>query len=98
MFVVFLKFADNRDQAGEHLDAHKAWIKKGVDDGVFLIAGSLQPQLGGAVIAHNTSADGLTARVNEDPFVIEGVVSAEVMEITPAIADERMKFLVDAKD
>ena len=97
MFVVFLKFADNKDQVAEHLDAHKAWIKQGFDDGVFLVAGSLQPQLGGAVIAHNTSADELTARVHEDPFVIEGVVSAEVMEITPAIADERMKFLLDTQ-
>ena len=98
MYVVFLKFSDNRDQVGEHLDAHKAWIKQGFDDRVFLVAGSLQPALGGALLAHNTSADDLAARVNEDPFVAEGVVSAEIMEITPAIADERMKFLLGAKD
>jgi len=96
MFVVFLKFSDNKDKMGEHLDAHKAWIKNGFDDGVFLVAGSLQPQLGGAVLAFNTSADELAARVNEDPFVAENVVTAEIMEITPAIADERMNFLLDS--
>ena len=26
MFVVFLKFSDNKDKAGEFMDAHNAWI------------------------------------------------------------------------
>lgn len=94
MFVVLLKFAGNRDQAGEFVDAHRAWIKCGFDDGVFLMAGSLQPQLGGAIMAHNTSLPELQGRVNEDPFVVHDVVSAGIHEITPAKADERLDFLL----
>jgi len=33
--------------------------------------------------------------VNGDPFVAENVVSAEILEITPSKADERLKFLLD---
>lgn len=95
MFVVTLRFSDNRDEVGEHLEGHKAWIKQGFDDGVFLLAGSLQPGLGGALLAHNTSADELAERVNEDPFVTGNVVTAEILEIDPARADERLGFLVD---
>jgi hypothetical protein len=29
--------------------------------------------------------------VNDDPFVAENVVSAEILEITPSRADERLK-------
>lgn len=95
MFVVLLRFADNKMQASQFMDGHKAWTKQGIDDGVFLLVGSLQPQAGGAILAHQTSLEGLQARVSQDPFVAENVVSAEIMEITPSSADERLSFLLD---
>jgi uncharacterized protein YciI len=94
MFVVLLKFSGNKGQAGQFMEGHRRWIKRGFDDGVFVISGSLQPNLGGGVIAHNTSLSDLQDRVNDDPFVIENVVSAEIHEIAPSKADERLKFLL----
>ena len=94
MFIVLLKFSDNRAKAGQFMEGHKEWIKRGFDDGVFLLSGSLQPNLGGGVVAHNTSLSDLQGRVNADPFVVENVVTAEILEITPARAEERLKFLV----
>lgn len=41
MFIVLLKFADQRSRAAEWMQAHKAWLQKGFDDGVFLASGSL---------------------------------------------------------
>lgn len=95
MFVVFLKFSDKKDQAGQLMDGHNKWLKQGFDDSVFLLAGALQPRLGGGIIAHNTTLSDLESRVNEDPFVAANVVSAEIMEISPNTADERLKFLLD---
>jgi len=95
MFIVFLKFSDNKGQASQFMEAHKEWIKRGLDDGVFLLVGSLQPNLGGGIIAHNTSLPDLQSRVNDDPFVAEKVVSAEIIEITPSKVDERLKFIFD---
>ena len=95
MFIVLLTFSDNRAQAGQFMEGHKAWIKRGFDDDVFLVAGSLQPNAGGGVMVHNTSLEALQSRVNEDPFVAEDVVSAEIIEITPSKADERLAFLLD---
>jgi len=77
------------------MDGHRGWLKRGFDDGVFLVAGSLQPNLGGAIVANNTSLPDLQGSVDDDPFLAENVVSAEILEITPAIADERLKFLLD---
>lgn len=93
MFVVLLKFSSNKVQAAQFMDGHNAWIKRGFDDGAFLLAGSLQPKLGGGILAHNTSLSDLQTRVNEDPFVIEDVVTAEILEITPARIDDRLAFL-----
>ncbi len=93
MFIVFLKFSENKAKAGEFMDGHNAWIKQGFDDGIFLLVGSIEPGLGGSVIAHNISAEELQARVNEDPFVKENIVGAEIVEISPKKTDERLSFL-----
>ena len=94
MFIVLLKFSDNKGQSGYFMDAHNKWIKSGFDDGVFLLVGSLHPNQGGGIVAHNTSLSDLQNRVNDDPFVAENVVSADILEITPAKADERLEFLL----
>ncbi|TPW13541.1 MAG: hypothetical protein FD130_1555 [Halothiobacillaceae bacterium] len=84
MFVVLLKFSANKGQASQFMAGHNEWIKRGFDDGVFLLVGTLQPHLGGGIVAHNTSLSDLHHRVNDDPLVAENVVSAEILEITPS--------------
>lgn len=95
MFVVLLKFSDNKGQASEFMDGHNQWIKRGFDDGVFLLVGSIQPNLGGSIIAHNLSLSELQARVDADPFVEKSIVTAEIIEISPKKADEKLQFLLD---
>ena len=94
MFIVFLRFSSNKSSAPQLMDGHKAWIKRGFADGVFLLAGSLEPGQGGGILAHQTTLADLQQRVNEDPFVAEDVVKAEIHEIDPSMADERLQFLV----
>ncbi|ALA17393.1 MULTISPECIES: YciI family protein [unclassified Chelatococcus] len=93
MFVVTLKFTADKARAAALMDGHNAWIRRGFDDGIFLLSGGLQPGVGGAVLAHNVSRADLEARVNEDPFVAEGVVSADILEIAPGRTDDRLAFL-----
>ena len=76
------------------MDGHREWIKSGFDDDTFLVAGSLQPNLGGSIIAHNVSLSELQAKIDEDPFVAEGIVSAEILEVTPSKVNERLQFLI----
>ncbi len=95
MFIILLEFSDNKDRAEEAMAGHKAWLDRGFDDGVFMLAGSLQPGRGGGLLAHNTSLSDLQRRVKEDPFVAENVVSAEIIELTPSRADDRLAFLLD---
>ena len=93
MFVVLLKFSRHRDQAKAHMDGHKAWVQQGFADKVFLLAGSIETGQGGAILVNKVPHAELQRRVNEDPFVQHGVVDAEIVEITPAMTDERLAFL-----
>jgi uncharacterized protein YciI len=92
MFIVTLRFAD-RTKAPQFMEGHNAWIKRGFDDNVFLLAGSLRPNAGGAILAHNISRADFESRVQEDPFVAQGVVTADILEIAPGRADDRLAFL-----
>ncbi len=93
MFIVFLKFSENKSQAGQFMEAHNQWIAQGFDDGVFLLAGTLQPKAGGAIIASSTTLEKLEKRMGEDPFVINRVVTAQINEVTPGKVDDRLSFL-----
>ena len=95
MFVILLKFSDNKEHAGMFMEGHNQWITHGFDDGVFLLAGSLQPNLGGSIVAHNTTLSDLQDRLNTDPFITGNVVTAEIIEIKPLKTDERLQFLLD---
>lgn len=94
MHIIILKFTDNRHSAAQHLPGHKAWLARGFEDGVFLLTGSLGANHGGAILAQGISLETIQDRVNEDPFVRENVVSAEVFEFSPSVASEDLQFLL----
>lgn len=102
MFIVFLKFSENKAQLKNYLDGHKSWIQEGYKDDVFLVSGSmrLEPQLettpnGGCVLAHNCTLDELKQRLAMDPFVKHKVVDVEITEVMPSNAHSTLSFLIN---
>jgi len=95
MFIVFLKFSENKSLASDYMEDHKKWIKKGLEDNVFLIVGSLQPNFGGGIIASSPSYSEIESRIKEDPFVEKNIVQYEIYEITPSMANEKFKSFLN---
>jgi hypothetical protein len=93
MFVIFLRFAENRHLAGEHMQGHNDWIRQGIDDAVFLLTGSVAGGQGGAILAHGLTRADLERRLEADPFVARRIVAPEVIEIEPSAADHRLAFV-----
>jgi uncharacterized protein YciI len=94
VFIVLLKFSGQKAKAGELVTAHNEWLAQSFADGAFLLAGSLQPRAGGAILAHGLTRSELEARINQDPFVINQVVSAELLEISCSKAGPGLEFLL----
>jgi uncharacterized protein YciI len=94
MFIILLRFSENKPRADEFMSGHKQWLKRGFAEGVFLLAGSLESGQGGGILATGGSRESISQRVNEDPFVVENVVTAEIIELDPGMADERLNFLL----
>lgn len=95
MYVVLLRFSANKARAPEHMAAHREWIKKGVDEGVFLLVGSIRVGQGGAILAVAPSPEALQARIDEDPFVVHDIVKAEIVDIDPNITSPELAFLAN---
>ena len=95
VYIVFLKFAENKASAPQFMEGHKNWIKQGLDENVFLLVGSIEPNAGGAILAHNATEEEIYERINTDPFVQEGVVSAEITRVTPSKVVKNLEFLIN---
>ena len=93
MFIIFLRFSEHRAKAAALMADHNAWLARGFEAGLFLLAGSLQPSAGGAILAQGSDQATIEALVAEDPFVAEGVVTAEIHAVSPGRVDARLAFL-----
>ena len=98
MFVVFLKFSENKKLAAEYMDTHNQWVKRGVMTAFSLLVGSIQPDSfglasGGSIVVHNISLGDLHSKITQAPFVLENIVQAEIYEIDPKKVDDRLNFL-----
>lgn len=97
MFFILLRFSLQQDRLSEFLDAHKDWLTKGFEDGVFLAAGSMTDGEGGAILAVDEDLAAVEARVALDPFVIHDVVEPEITGMAPTMMDDRLDFLLGAQ-
>jgi uncharacterized protein YciI len=93
MYFVLLRLADG-SKVSEHVDGHRRWLQQGFDENVFLLTGGIPQRGGGAIIAAGLSPDELRVRLDEDPFVVHGVVTPEVVELETTMSDPRLAFLV----
>lgn len=95
MFIVLLKISGSKERAAEYMAEHKAWLQQGFDEGVFLASGNLSGQPGGGILVHGLSEAEVQQRLAQDPFVVHGIVTAQVIEITPSKTDPRLAFLLE---
>ena len=74
MFVTFLRFAADRSRAPQFMAAHNAWVDQGLAEGAFLCVGSLQPGLGGAILAEGEDRAAHDARIAGPLAALLGMV------------------------
>lgn len=85
MFMTFLRFSENRAAAPSFAA------------GKFLCVGALLPGAGGAILSHGESRADLEARIASDPFLRQGIVSAEIHAIAPRRTIPALDFLRPAE-
>lgn len=83
--IIVLRTVDPAAHAA-HLDAHVAWVRRHADAGTFLYCGSFENgKDGGAIIARTPTREALDAILAEDPFLVHGAATHEVLTMKVAL-------------
>jgi uncharacterized protein YciI len=94
VFIILMHLVD-ASTAPAHIEDHKAWIRQGFEDGVLFYVGGRRGGGGNAMIANGVAHEELSARVNQNPMVANGVLTAEIIELDTTKSDPRMGFMVE---
>jgi uncharacterized protein YciI len=66
----------------DHVDGHRAWVNEHAAGPTFLFCGPLEDRMaGGAIIAQAESREALDRILADDPFLINGVATHEVITL-----------------
>lgn len=76
MYVILLRYP-NPAAVEEHRDAHRAFIKRAVDDGRILVSGPMEPRAGGVIVTTVSTQAEVEALIGEDPYHRSGVATHE---------------------
>jgi uncharacterized protein YciI len=94
MYLIFLRFSHNKNQAATFMQGHNEWIQQGFKSGHFFVVGTIEPKQGGCIWANASSKHEIEEIVAKDPFVVENVVQPEILEVSPSKVDPRFSFLM----
>jgi uncharacterized protein YciI len=83
MFAVILTYKQPMPVVEAHTTAHRAYLDRYYQQGVFLISGRQNPPQGGVILAKADSREHLLRILAEDPFHTENVAEYAIYEFTP---------------
>lgn len=96
MFLVVLTYTQPLAIVDLHLPAHRAFLERGYEAGVFLLSGRREPREGGIILTSASSEAPLRELLATDPFQIHGVARYTLIRFTPTMASALLQPLLDA--
>ncbi|WP_144144173.1 YciI family protein [Paraburkholderia sp. BCC1884] len=80
MYVINLSYTASLDRVDDALDAHRAFLARQFEAGVFVAAGPKIPRDGGIILAVRIEREKLDAILASDPFAQQQLARYEVTE------------------
>ena len=80
MYVINITYTAPLDRIDDALEAHRAFLAKHFEAGVFVAAGPKLPRDGGIILAVRIERDRLDAILATDPFVVQKLAHYDVTE------------------
>jgi uncharacterized protein YciI len=99
LFFVTLTYARPIDEVNARFEAHRDWLVTNTRDGRIIVAGPLDTRAGGLIVADCSDRADLDQLLAEDPFVIERLVTVDVLGTAPGLRHEDfpVRWAPDAK-
>ena len=96
MFVVLLTYTQPLAAVDALVPAHREFLQRMYQAGVFLLSGRKEPRDGGVILANAKSGQELKSILEQDPFHVHGVASYQVIEFLPTMAAPALQSLIAA--
>ncbi|ASL43669.1 hypothetical protein bAD24_I09270 [Burkholderia sp. AD24] len=80
MYVINLSYIASLERVDDVLDAHRAFLTRQFETGVFIAAGPKVPRDGGIILAVGVEREKLDAILASDPFAVQRIARYEVTE------------------
>ena len=95
MYFVKVSYVQPIEQVEKHLEAHRQFLDKQYEKGIFLASGARIPRTGGAFLVRGLLPRAeLDALLKDDPFHQHHVATYEITEFTPSKYDPGLKDLL----
>lgn len=82
MFIVSLHYIQPLEVVESHLQAHRAFLDRFYQQGVFIASGRKVPRNGGVILAKGVTRAELEEVLDQDPFRAQGVADYQITEFT----------------
>ncbi len=89
MFIILVHYLQPLDVIETYLEAHRRFLDKYYEAGIFLMSGPQVPRTGGVILARGLTREELEQILSEDPFYQASVATYQIIMFTPN------KFSVD---
>lgn len=96
MYILNISYSVSPETVAPHVEAHRVWIKKYCDQGIFLAVGPKKSKLGGVILARAMNKAELMKIIAEDSFVKEDVADYQIIDIDCKLAIKGLEQLIDS--
>jgi uncharacterized protein YciI len=90
-FIVTINFNVPFEQLGEAVPRHRAFLRRGYDQGLLLMSGPRMPRTGGLAVARADTHEAIVGFFAEDPYKLEGLATHVFVEFEPVLAQSFLR-------
>ncbi len=93
MYMLIVDYIKPAESVEPHIPPHGIWVKKYIDQGIFLFAGPKKSKLGGVILAKSMDKKQLMAIIAEDPYVSQDVAEYRVIDFDAKLTIPELDYL-----
>lgn len=83
MFILIVDYLKPLNEVETYLPAHRAYLEKYYDQGLFICSGRQIPRTGGVILCRKTSREIIEKIIREDPFLTYGIATYKIIALEP---------------
>lgn len=95
MFVINSVYKKPMEFVDAHVKAHREFLDRYYEKGIFITSGPKEPRTGGIIIARIGSKEELMRIMAEDPFSVHGISDYEYIQFKATKSGNGLERLLD---